>query len=322
MTTSKKTDMEEENPQQSDTTPANSPPVSPVQLPHEQPIAVIQPQSQTAQAPQLQSPQVLQPAQPAVSSGYNTDGTSVQPSIYPQPAAAGFDSRMHIDGQPVAHSAPGQQLQRKRRLPWVKITIGSLLVIILATAGTILATNQNVRATVFRQKYMSYAYPICKTHTCSIQFYKGSKIASYAPWTPPGEPPEAAHMSLISPVIDGKTFVAMDIDAFPIAIANTKPGQQFLTPLKDCSGSGLIAGFSDYLPNLGTTANVCGVSDGNGPVLGYVTAFTSQKTGSFFTVTISENFSINSQGHLSPVFNLTDHQGEIESILASLDIKG
>lgn len=115
----------------------------------------------------------------------------------------------------------------------------------------------------------------------------------------------------------------MRIDADPLATANTDAGKQLLSTYNNCAGSGLTMGFSEYLPNLGTNVNVCAINADNDPntVLSYVAVFTSQKAQAFFVVIINENFTVNSQGMTSPVFNLADHQGEVQSILTSLNSK-
>ncbi|HVV25428.1 MAG TPA: hypothetical protein VHC21_00105 [Candidatus Saccharimonadales bacterium] len=247
------------------------------------------------------------------------------PNLVPDPGASPATSAIPATPPPAVTSitSPPNLSQKTHRPPWRKLIKGALLIIVLAAIGAVLATNQNLRATIFRQKLTTYNYPICKTHVCTVKFFRGSKIAPYTPYTPPGQSPAAAQTSLISPTIDGKTYVAMRIDADPLATANTDAGKQLLSTYNNCAGSGLTMGFSEYLPNLGTNVNVCAINADNDPntVLSYVAVFTSQKAQAFFVVIINENFTVNSQGMTSPVFNLADHQGEVQSILTSLNSK-
>jgi hypothetical protein len=224
----------------------------------------------------------------------------------------------------------GSEIQtEKRHLPWPRIIKIALVLIILGSAGAILATNQNIRATVFRQKLVAYNYPVCKTHICTMKFYKGSKVGSYTPPTLPGDPPSQAETALVSPVIDGKTNLAMRVSMISLTGANTDVVKQILAAFNVCSSANPIpfntVGFSEYLPNMDANIKVCAVSVDNdsGMVLAYTTAFESQKTNALVDVIISENFAYsNSQGQIStPIFNLADHQKEIQSILASMNSK-
>lgn len=302
----------------SDLDDTNNSPAAPPQVSLEA-QRIIQPSPESAREAQV--PQ-LQPAVPSVVSVPDAVSNAVQPvqssvpqSIYPQPSAPPIS-------QPQVGVSSVQMQPEKRRKPWLKIISLVLMLIVLAGFGFLVATNQNIRATVFRQKLVTYNYPQCKTAICTIKFYRGSKIAPYAPQTPAGQQPLASHMSLISPIIDGKTFITMRIDAYNISAASNDASKQLMDELSSCSTAGLTNGFKDYLPNLDTNINTCAVpSDDHSAVLGYATAFTSQKTNSFFIIQISEDFSINSQGQTTPVFNLANHQGEIQDILASLTVK-
>ncbi|HTB48479.1 MAG TPA: hypothetical protein VK712_00155 [Verrucomicrobiae bacterium] len=306
--------------------------------PQDQVSASSEPSSVQTSSPVGGGMKVIQPTDPNLSSAQNTEPQSQAPnpvvSTPPQDTNNGYISppnnatpnptAMHVDGQPVSFSANSQTLQEKRHLPWARIIKWSLLVIVLAAAGTVLATNQNIRATVFRQKFTTYNYPTCKTHVCTVKFYRGSKIGSYTPVTPPGQTPLKPETTLLSPVIGGKTYLAMLVGAYPLSFANTSAGKQLLDTYSTCSASGETSGFTVYVTDLDANANVCAIPGNigtNNSVIGYVTAFASQKAGGVFLISINENFSINSQGQATtPIFNLADYQNDMQTVFGSLSV--
>jgi len=242
-----------------------------------------------------------------------------QPQTNPQPTVSNPPA-MSVNGQsvPQVNYDPTQFSEKPRRhwFRWVSLFV---LVLLIVGAGAILATNQNIRATVFRQKFVTYNYPLCKTHTCTIKFYRDSKIAPYTPPTPPGQTPLTPSMTLISPVMENKTYIIMRVDALKL---NSTTEQLLNDQYNNCTEPGETTGFTEYLPNLDTSANICAIAS-NGLTIGYRGAFASQKVGALFDVIISENFTFNAQGQVlsSSFFDLSNYQSDMQSILASLNVK-
>lgn len=274
-------------------------------------MRVIQPSPGNVVASETNAPQVV--GEQPVSSMTTTPTVATPPNpqnVYPQPQTS--MSRMDIESEVKKDT-------RKRRIKKF-LLITPIFLIIFGGAGFVLATNQNVRATVFRQKFVTFNYPLCKTHTCTIKFYRGSKIDSYTPWTPPGQAPAKASMVLMSPVINSKTNIIMRIAPVKLNSASL----QALSKQNNCSAPGETSGFTENLPNLGTTANICAVTSDNGlMVLGYLGAIVSQKDGAIFDVIINENLTLNAQGQYlgSSSFDLSNYASDIQSILASLNVK-
>lgn len=263
---------------------------------------------------QVTAPTVVTPTEPAISDSMTA------PNVTPPTVSAPNTPTMHVDGQPVAYSTNSQMLAEKRHIPWFRIAKWALLIIVIAGAGTVLATNQNIRATVLRQKFVSYNYPNCKTHICSVKFYRGSKIASYTPYTPAGDTPVKPSTDLISPIIDGKTYIAMKISAYKLTAASQ---QYFNNQYDNCSAPNETSGFTIAVPNFDTSANMCAITGNStsGTVIGYTGVLTDQKEGALYDVIISENLTLNSQGQSSNVFDLSNHENEIQSIISSFAIK-
>jgi len=247
--------------------------------------------------------------------------TNASPVIQPNPQPQGSSSpTMSVNGQSVPQiNYDPSQFSEKPRRHWLRWASLSVLILLIVGAGAVLATNQNLRATVFRQKFTTYNYPLCKTHICTIKFYRGSKIASYSIPAPPGQAPSKPAEDLISPVIDGKTYIAMRIA--PLKLTGTA-SQLLDNQYNNCSAAGETTGFTVNLQNLGTSANMCAVVTNNGTVIGYLGTIASQKYGALFDIIIDENLSFN-QGQVSSssVFDLSNYQNDIQSILASLTIK-
>lgn len=281
-------------------------------------MKVIQPTGNAITPESPDTSQVVVGSQPAEVSHTPTStvaNPTIPQSIYPQPQTG--LSRSEIE------AAIAKEKRKKRIIK--TLLIAPVFLIIVGVAAFVLATNQNIRATIFRQKFVTYNYPLCKTHICTIKFYRGSKIASYTPTPPPGQTPLPASTDLISPVLDGKTYLSMRINAFSSSAASTPGGKKFLDTYDNCSSPGETSGFTEYLSNLGVNDTVCGVSaNPSDPsyILGYTTAFTSSKDGVFCLVIINENVNLNSQEQpTTATFNLANYQSDIESVLASLNFK-
>jgi len=211
----------------------------------------------------------------------------------------------------------------KRRRSWEKIILWPLFGIAFI-GGLVLGTNQNFRATVLMQKFVTFNYPSCKT-TCMVEFYRGSKIASYSPPVVPGARPLPSSVDLISPTFEGKNNINMRIEVGNSANADTAAGKELLATYGNCSGEDAKKVFSEDLTNLGTTANVCAVSSKVGNhnyVVGYYSVFDSQKTGSFDVVGLNENVEFNAKGEVSnQLIDLSKYEKDVEDILASIQVK-
>lgn len=207
---------------------------------------------------------------------------------------------------------------------WEKVVLGVLFAIAFV-GGAVLGTNQNIRAEVLGQKFITFNYPSCTTVVCSVAFYRGSKIEQYSPPAPIGEKAIPAHGYLVSPTFEGKNAMYMRIEIDKIAAGSTAGGKGLLAVYGNCSGKGLEGAFTEKLPNFGVTAEMCAAPAKVGnktEVLGYTSVFESQKTGSFIILGINENIKYNSKGQLAnQVFDMSKYQKDIAGVLLSLDVK-
>lgn len=291
------------------------------------------PSGQTVTTPQANSStgsgmKVIQPISdnPAQSQTIPLQGThstgATLPNVTPTPSTD--TQTMYVDGQPIAYTqsyAPTEA--EKPRRHWFRIIGLTLSVLVVIGTGAVLATNQNIRATVFRQKFVAYNYPTCKTHICTVKFYRGSTITSYSPPPPPGETPLPPETVLTSPIIGGVAPISLRI----VAGAITTQARQALAKESTCStATSTVQGFSQYIPALDVTANFCGIyvtdkENGAQVVIAYYGAFITPKTNAFYNVFIEEHYEVNAQYQFTkPVFDLTSYQTDFQTIVASISV--
>jgi hypothetical protein len=137
----------------------------------------------------------------------------------------------------------------KKKKAWARWLPGGIAVVAIA-CGVLLATEANLRATIFQQKFTKYTFTNERGQKYSILFYRNAAVENYTSGT-------VNEKVLVSPII--KPSIEPVMMSLEGSYNNIKTAdQESITTSKSCSFlPGFSKAFSVYLPSLKTTAGFC-----------------------------------------------------------------
>jgi hypothetical protein len=273
-------------------------------------------QSQTPPAINLQ-PHIVEPVSPTqpVAPVTNTDNQQTSQTTTYIPNTTSNDESVLYGHNQQAFKEP-----KKRLLKWVII---GLVIVIIAGLGVLVDKNPNLKATILRQKFVAYTYPVFihkESFKITVNFYRGSTITDYAPPTPPGKTPSSLSSTLVSPVQKGASAIALRIVAGPINSQSQAAAAKF----NSCNGVGESEGPTIYVPTIAETADMCQLSyqqNGETVILGYESGVVSPSTNTTYVIILSSNYSFQttSQGtQIVNEVNFQNYQSDVQSIISSI----
>ena len=261
----------------------------------------------TTNSPPVENQPVIQPATPTSTSPQVVVAAPQSSTTFSSPADP-LPQQPIVNGEPVTinKATPLPQMDTiKPKKHWLRFGVIGVVIVAIIGIGVLLTVNSNLRAFVFQERFVNYAFVNDHGYRYSILFYRNStvQIDSYS---------AGNEKALTSPVVKPYvTPVVMIIDGHANNSSNT--AQQAIVESNNCTfEKNSTEVFKLYIKSLNTYANVC---TDQGIV--YVTTFgTSQ---SVYSIIIDAKFNLN-QVTESQASNILSHkldESDIRTIVSS-----
>ena len=297
-------DNKNQNPETQTPERVNSPTLGTNQI---QPDPLYRPPQPSAQA--VPTAETSQPSPSSDQPGIPPPQASNVTSVYPEPAK-GFV------GGPI-YTKNDFEKEEKKHKHLKGLIIGGCAIVILLVVGMLLATNYNLRATLFDQRLRQYTFINSTGDEYRILFYKGSTEQTLPDGTP-------SQLVLVSPPIgegESQMFIALngkDNDT-------NSQAQTDVEKNNNCTLSSTfsVKAFSLYIKSEKITANICtNAAKSSVNHVDYASLFGNNKSVFFEEIAPYTKNQVPNSSELKAFQSTNPNINDIKTILASFKYLG